>query len=195
MRTLIDTWVLNQFQKVSDFFQEWLGIDNFLIAKISGVIAIIFYSLEIIFSFLRGANFFDVISIFIFFAGCFFGRLITRNMEENCRKHPDCLNPAVLKLLRLRVFALFSLMFFLTLLPLEMLAFFHSSTNQQKYYLLSVFCSNIFFLFIFLFLYFVSCTPKPYKTSKLKNLVKKIIGIVKTLGEKITVPVPIPSAT
>lgn len=60
----IDEMILNKFQNVSNLFQEYFGIDNFKLAKLSIILVAIARILETVFEILKGISFSDVLFLF-----------------------------------------------------------------------------------------------------------------------------------
>lgn len=188
MMSSFDQLILKKFQLIQDWFQVNFGINNFIIAKLLWVISVLFFVLRIYFVFLRGIGFIDIyilpINAFLFFLLFKF----SQRSEKFCKDYPEYKNTAK------------SNYFFYCLRIVTILMVITSLPTFIYFFIPSVYYHNIVILYwnvsdilLFSFVYFVSCTPKPYQTSKAKKLFRKGIEAIKTIGSKIRVPVPVPS--
>lgn len=164
----LDSFLLNRFQRISDFFQIYFGIDNFRLAEISLLIHIIaeIFGSNLKFrltgdttSFLFRSILFSIISV-IFVIILF----ITKNRSLGS----GFKNINALRLSGTR--RLFVLLLFFTIVDQSVSDY----PNIIRF-------NNIFvFVWLIMFVYFLSCTPKSPRKSKFKKLMSKLKNSLKT---------------
>lgn len=170
----LDTLLLQMFQKISDWFQDWIGVDNFKIARFLLVIQAIIHVASITLAYI-------ILDADVFTAILAVGLvLMSRNayaaiimFEEKQKNSPNFLNQAVYLLASERtssiVYAAFAM--------IPIIGMFQSLDTPHDLKLLGkVFVTFLSFIGIIkvIIYYFISCTPKPKKPSKIKQLVNKI---------------------
>ena len=187
--------LLNKFQHMSDWFQDWFGVNNFFITKILGIIIILFLEMQFAFSFLSKEKDIPsgIISILLFMLMIGYLWISFQNEEENCNQNWGFINSAVIYLSPLRLIIAFFTPFVFMILPKEIANFLNetSKNQEQEYHILAGICLSIKDLTLFFYIYLGCCTPKPYKTSRVKKLINQIKERVVVIGSKITNPIPV----
>lgn len=185
-----DTLILNKFQKMSDIIQDWMGWNSLSLSKISLFLFSVFYLFEAFswFLFVHGEGWrlaFALLLIsflsFQFYFGWF---LRAKNSDHN---NTAFKNPLVIQYLFLRLaWNFIGLINFLRSLSLVL---FTDCLNDEggSYFLAEIF-SLFHNIFVFAFVYFVSCTPRPKKPSKIKKAVSKLGEKISSVGAK---PAPV----
>lgn len=189
----LDLRLLNKFQRLADWFQDWFGINNFQIVKILKVILFICLCTKSIFGKLSGMTsssmFFDFMLI-VFFV--YFASISISSAEKICKSNPSFESPAVERLHPYRLFAIVFFALFPILIPLIMYGLINDFDIQKEmyYYLHYLFFAFVYFLYCLL-LYFGSCTPKKRKLSKVSKFKEKIIEAIKNVKERVSFPNPV----
>jgi hypothetical protein len=178
-----DLFLLNKFQLMSDFFQDWFGLNNFDIAKYLRIVMIICFMVKI--SFLLLGVFSTLIpfeflySIVIILST---GKII-RETEQSVKNNPVFTNPAVIRYVTFRlllgIITLLSLIFVIS----HFSGVLNPGTKNQQYSNWGGLFSNLADIFSFMVVYFSSCTPKPYKPSRARKLMLKAIELIRSLGK------------
>ncbi len=182
----IDIFLLNKFQAVTDWFQEWFGITNFKIARfflVSGICSLMVARIvllstikEIYFVTVLGILF-DLVWIIIVID------LIrqTKSAEEECLHNPQFTNYLAIQWFLYRV--VFLLLLLLRFIP-----------DFSEIYDVTVIVRSVLLkfesMFVVLGFYFASCTPKPYKTSKVKKWLKSFVESVQATVAGVFSPAP-----
>jgi hypothetical protein len=184
----IDSIVVLLFQRVSDWFQIWIGINNFVIVRLlstllaaSVVIVVVLES----FQDKRLLYLFDAGALLAYSIG-FFVKSITG--ERKCKNNPQFANPFYeqIRWLRYTIIGLItmSLLFFFFYGVLHTLSM---PKKREDLAVLSRPISRITYTYRFIMLisfvcniFFLCCTPKPPSKSK----IKKIIGSMGDLFRK-----------
>lgn len=184
----IDMRIINFFQKISDRLQDNVGIDSIMISKflLVGFAVSGLFGLSIKYNIYTDANFptFEIISIFICIL--YFGYEIRR--IENQYMNSDFMNSFVLRWSFFRPLN-FILGLLSTIECLGHIFFGVSMFTENEVYVTNTYraiwvIDEVAFT---LLLYFLSCTPKPPKKSKLQKFVeglssskKVVVAYVKT---------------
>jgi len=159
----IDRFLLHRAQKVSDSLQEWIGITNFDIARIWLLFAILARVLEEALNPKHG-GIFDIMlfSLVFFYFVYILMKAEKRNNYDSFRNELE----SQLYLLRSFLSILLTTSIVMVLLDLKI-------DEEDRYinYPLIHLERN---LFEFLFLYFVSCTPKPHTPIRIKRWLSSI---------------------
>jgi len=189
--TNIDSFLLNKFQKFSDWSQDTFGVNNFILAKVMTCISAPAMVGQIIYFAMIKYNFFGAFfqTLTLIFLGLIFNDIV-KGGEKRVNESPEFANDLVIKLRFLRLLYVF--IFFLTLSGLpEIVSYFVSNYSEPlEFYKYIYFAMDDIEDTAFLLLaYFMSCTPKPPKPSKLKKLLDKAKVTIKgSLGSSETVP-------
>ena len=105
----IDSLLLNKFQRISDWVQEYFGYDNFDIARLCNVIMFILWIPRLIFNILSGLKGFDYFTLPMAIIFCYAIKILTNKVELEVRNNPIFTNYAVLRYSFLRTIARFIL--------------------------------------------------------------------------------------
>jgi hypothetical protein len=189
----IDMFLLNKFQSVSDWFQEWFGVTNFTIARICFVVGIVF-TLIIKWIFFvsskdEGGPFDVFLNIFSISTGVFFiliiwGTLeVIKNEERECLEKPRYVNFLVVHYFWIRIFCLgyLVIIFIPSSRGIELNDFF--AVMAGIFTRLEVLTFSVAF-------YFASCTPKPHKPNKAKKWLKSFVEFVQATVAGVFSPAP-----
>lgn len=191
MGNSIDVFLLNKFQRISDWSQDWFGINNFKIAKLFWAITMLLLILQTVVSFLQKIDLLHIIVMLIVGSYIIILGVIFNNAEEICKNNPVFQNPQAVRLSPIRLFWFFMSAMCCLMLPSYIYHFIYiASTNNEQYKSLEFLFINIKDIALLFLMYFGSCTPKPYKPSKVKKLVEKAKEAIETVGEKISSPTP-----
>ncbi|MCI5050727.1 MAG: hypothetical protein MRY57_00245 [Candidatus Pacebacteria bacterium] len=193
VETIIDSYVLNKFQKISDFVQDWFGVDNFKIAQIAFHLYVITNLLNELFEFKElGSIFWLCIGIIFFFIFFIVYRFLLRITQSAYSSNPQFQN-------RLgttgTIIGMFRCYFFVFLVLSLFFLFFHlghehvpKNAGDIVYPNYLRFISFLEQLFEVCFVYFISCTPKPKKPSKFKKFIEKMKTSFSSQGQGTLVP-------
>lgn len=185
----VDLFLLNKFQKVSDWVQDYFCYDNFDIAKLCNIMMFILWVSRLIFSIFSGLKGFDYFYLPFTIIFCYVIKIITERVALETRNNPTFTNYAVLKYSLIRTIVRFILVLAIIFLINGFYEFkFTAVTNIDKYKCLKHIFWNMFHVFIFLHIYFLCCTPKPKKPSKVRNLLNKFKESINLIFEKKLVP-------
>ncbi len=180
----LDALFLSKFQIFSDWVQNYFGINNFFIAKITYATTITCYFIMIIFYYLAGI---DVLGYFYIFSSIFFifiPWVFVYQAEKMNASYPAYKNFLEEYLFHERVFL--TVMILLTLLsfPAEIHSLFDPShVSKEQYKNLKGLFFDLAWIFIFMFVYFGSCTPKPPTKSKIKKLKEEISEKINSIAQ------------
>lgn len=162
-----DEKLLQLFQKLSDWFQIWLGVDCFAIAKFLIGFSCFALLCERTYSFyMKGFNWLEIITgaLYLLIAQYLLG--IIKHGERSVRNNPVFTNPNVLRLQFIRSFMAFFLPITLFLLFANLLPQYNKSMNA----LLRNIFWNLYEIAYISAVYFGSCTPKPPSRSKVSKI-------------------------
>ncbi|MFA5934157.1 MAG: hypothetical protein WC795_02995 [Candidatus Paceibacterota bacterium] len=174
----MDFALLGFFQKISDWFQEWFGRDNFFLARACVLLYILGYGIYIgSIILLLGMNSW----LFMYILCCFFVSFIFSkgidSLERICRENPKFKNPGVIGLRTNRILSMFWIIFAISsLLDILRLVFnqeYVSEVGNKSHLILLHSGECLEQLMFFVIPFFACCTPKPRKPSKVKKLVEK----------------------
>lgn len=189
----LDLFLLNKFQRASDWFQDWFGIDNFMIAKILKWVTLIFWLLKVIFSII--INNMGILSVYtsVTIPGLIFvSAFIIHSGEVSCRSNPSFKNPAAETLSVMRSFWILIFIICCIMIPLNVTAWIeHTDIPKETYKAIDGLCMELRDVFLGFFIYFGCCTPKPYKTSKIKKFTEKVSEAISNAKERISFPNPV----
>ncbi len=187
---IIDVFLLDKFQRISDWLQDWFGFNNFAIAKKLNFLVVIFIGLRIFYKFLEG-KLWDLILLPFTVLFLIALTLIIAHAKRSCENNPTFKNPLALQFSFGRViFAFIAVALALPLLGIHYNDLMHGNIRENKYHNIAELFWSGSDVLIFLWLYFGSCTPKPYKPSKIKKFLEKVVRFAKEAGSKITSPIP-----
>ncbi len=173
--TDIDIILLNKFQKVSDWFQDIFGINNFTLAK-----AMVFISApalvgQVVYYAFVTQNFLAATfqTLTLIFLGFIANQINIANRIQD-GTNSGFLNQAAINLRFVRL--IYVLVFCFTLIELpDLIGYFVSKYSDPSEFYRYIYIAmddveDTAFLFL---VYFMSCTPKPPKKSKLKKALEK----------------------
>jgi len=189
--TDIDSFLLNKFQKFSDWSQDTFGVNNFMLAKVMVCISAPAIVGQIIYFALIQHSFFSAFfqTLTLVFLGLIFNNIV-KGGEKRVDANPEFANSLVIRL-RLLIL-LYVFIFFLTLSGLpDIVGYFISNYSDpvELYQYIYLAIDDIEDTAFLLLAYFMSCTPKPPKPSKLKKLLDKAkVRMEGSLGSSETVP-------
>lgn len=170
MFSVIDKILLEKFQQMSNWFQEHLGINNFLISKILGVIMIILICLERLPYFTGG----EILEMLIFpfsILSIFFCFLLINEVEKKVKNGENKLKSHHFFSIVRRVF------YFVSLFLLSSIPAIIADKNNSK-----IIGDLLFILkeiLLFFLMYFVSCTPiLEGNNNKIIKKIKKIFFLM-----------------
>lgn len=174
----IDTFLLNKFQKIADFIQDWTGLHNFAVTYVLIGIWFIFRSLGI---------YLDKSILVAVFSAIFLLWMVYNNNFgfKLWKKNPTFSNVFISTLFIPRtVFRYVFIFVLLGLLGNLYKIFFQKPDDVVKL------LANIFYKMSacleFLILYFMSCTPKPPSQSKISKKILVFKSIVSELGSRLS---------
>lgn len=172
----IDFLILEKFQNISEFIQEWIGINNFTVAKKCLHLYLLVRSLSYFFRLKTDIGIFTsfIIPIILIAMYLLFKSFLKKG-KDSCSNKSN-LNILALDLSTIRQIFLALFVISLIFLPssLNHIASEHSQDGTGIYLFYSTVMLSFGNFFEILFLYFVSCTPKPKKPSRLKKFILKI---------------------
>lgn len=185
----IDLFLINKFQKISDWSQDWFGIDCFGIARFFRNAVIVAYAARTFFTFMVKTDGWAIIGIFNSLLITLYVSFMLRYAERSVRNNPVFSNPLVIR------FALFRTLWqFITIMALMMfpVAIFGVTqpfqNNEDMYKKWTTFAISFSDILIFLTLHFGSCTPKPHKPSKVRKLIEKAKESISRLRSPVLKP-------
>ncbi len=184
----IDIIVLGKFQKASDWMQDYFGFDNFNIAKFLRIAMIISFTIREVLSFRNGTDISEIIVIACSASVLIKMELILYQAQQSLKKNPSFMNPVVNDYSVTRVMMLFIGLIAFGLLIKHLYYIINPSISlTEQYYEWREFFWDLFGLLMFFVAYFGSCTPKPYKPSKAKNLIEQITNGIR---QRVASPLP-----
>ena len=183
----IDGYLLSKFQKMSDWMQDAIGINNFIIAKALRFILVIFFALREVFAFLNGTNNMEFVVIASSVMLIVKMELLSRKAEQSVKNKYGLINSAVSEyattrmLMQLVALAAFGFLIKHLLFIVNSSVSITEQYNEWKELFWDAFGITLFFV-----AYFSSCTPKPYKPGKARKLLEalnsRVTNNVKTLS-------------
>ncbi|MCF7831587.1 MAG: hypothetical protein K9M36_01715 [Candidatus Pacebacteria bacterium] len=182
--------LLNKFQDVSDWFQEWFGINNFTIARICFVLSVCLlgWARIISLSMVKEIDFFVIIGTLFdlaWIAIVFSWMQIMKYIEEVCLDNPHFGNFLAIKWSLFRiVFSMFFLWVVFAPIGVE------TSHPEKSFMVIKAILLKLEHMFIVLGFYFASCTPKPHKTSKVKKWWKSFVESIDSAISGVFSPAP-----
>ncbi len=180
MHIKADSRMLDKFQRIADWFQDWFGFDNFYIAKCTKNLILFFLILKIISAALDGIGIIEIGGIIVstllflwFNTYMQYGEYLTKSNTTFRNQLAFQLSIERTVFLTVTPILIGHFLFHLYLYknPLLYLAKLTSSENHHLYLM---FWSPPEILMC-AWIYFGSCTPKSCTTSKFKRLRDKII--------------------
>jgi hypothetical protein len=179
----LDMFVLSKFQAVSDWYQEWFGGDNFILAKISLAMVWMFSLLENVLEMADKGNF-GATAFFFFFNAVLTaaGLPIVLGGERSCKNNPAFRNPCEeilkwMRILQLCGVPILAIIFVIAQyidnpFPRILLIADFSKLHPDH----AKFCawmSLLVFVMWTFFVYFGSCTPKPPKEGRIGQFLSR----------------------
>ncbi len=177
-----DAPLINKFQSISDWTQEWFGITNFQITRLCGPLCLIFLSSSIIYDVTVKNKLFLVIFGIIFILSAIKEKKDIEEAAKYCKKNPEQQNPLIVNFYH-QISRSLGLFAFILSVPSIMTYLWMAITTQELTIFIDLIFGIIFFvsmILYFLFLYFGACTPKPHKTSRVKKFAKSLIAKIQT---------------
>ncbi len=185
MKTL-DSLLLQFFQSLSDWFQNWFGANNFFLAKGFLILSWISFLAQMNIEMTKIGNFGHLV------LGCVIQTFITVMLlplvnwsERSCQINPNFKNRCEKILYILRIFQVLAVII-LTIdftfnyvwgvninIPVSSPISFEKLSRSNE--IISRITGISFDIFFGLFLYFGSCTPKPPKQGRLSELLEKLV--------------------
>ncbi len=175
----IDRFLLGKFQAFSDFFQDLVGVNNFWLARLSLVVASLisaFIVCLIFFLPIYSSMVKIIITIIFTSIGFMCVRIfsaVVDAIEQQCFENKTSRNNLEVSMMPGRIFFLFmclAVIVFLVYMIMNMPPINSESLIDN----IAIVAGMIHWIFVTCFLYLLSCTPKPPKTSKVKKLFKKL---------------------
>lgn len=185
----IDMILLNKFQDISDWFQEWFGITNFTIARVCLVLGMCSLGLArvISLSITKDVSFLIIIAIFFDLIWMIMVSNLIRNIkniEEECLNNPQFTNFLAIQWFLLRIVFLMLLLLRFTPSMIEI------SHSEKSLMMVRGFLLRSESILVVLGFYFASCTPKPYKPSKVKKWLKSFVESIQATVAGVFSPAP-----
>lgn len=193
---LFDSFLLNKFQLVSDWFQDIFGITNFKISYFFNLLAWILITKGKVIPFaLKNQPVFSILNLFltIYFSYILILLLICFVLIEKVETSNPIFKNLIIDLLLNTRLVLLCLVFLLSLLVFSdcIQLSMASDENIKKYInIFDAICSLVTFSSFSLHIYFGCCTPKPHKPSKLKKQLQKIKESIEQVGASFRIPSP-----
>ncbi len=180
----LDALLLSKFQSISDWMQDKIGVNNFIISKrvleLYIILGLATFLLEILLKKSFLVILLDIIGVFLISIAI--NELIKFSFKK-CNASPNLQNPIVLDYAPFRLFALLLLSFALFDIWDCVTKIINPSPiirTQNENVL--VFIMSVKNIFPFFAIYFCSCTPKPPSKSRIKKLQEKIAEKIFSLG-------------
>jgi hypothetical protein len=174
----IDLFLINKFQKISDWSQDWFGVDCFGIARLFRDLLILICITETILGIIAGVSAISLsFSLFFNFFFVFIVSSSIRYIEKHLRENPAFSNPVAIHLSFTR-----TIWGLITIMSLTM---FCEDIFSRRWAHTIYHSNDIVILFI---LYFASCTPKPHKPSKARKLIEKAKESISRLRSPVLKP-------
>lgn len=169
--TSVDLILLNKFQKASDWMQDNFGYDNFTIARFLRIAMIISFVIREVLSFVKGIDSSEIIVMACSVMIIIKIELILKRAQNTSQNNPTFKNPIVNEYVFARILIQFVGIAAFGFLIKHLYYIITPSVNYtEQYYQCKEFFWDLFGILMFFVAYFSSCTPKPYKTSKVKKL-------------------------
>lgn len=172
---ILDTYLLDKFQKISNKIQDWVGLTNFRIARVCMILFFILRILHMVLDQSHKFNSFSLIFGVLIFVFLLFYYPYSLNKVENSSANKIFKNELVLRWSFYRPIVAFLFIFGFTM-SIPFLLHTHDPIAEKgpEYPKFIMIIGDIQQVFDVLFLYFASCTPKPKKPSKLKKFIEKL---------------------
>jgi hypothetical protein len=174
----VDEKTLKFFQKISDWFQLWLGISNFALAKFLLIVSAFSFLSESIERFFGNTwDFFNVLAICIAVILTLGIWIEIDSSERSCRNNPVFSNPSVIKLSFWRLISLFGFTLAILAFIVYILTFvLNSPLTKEKHAFLADVYHHLYKAVFFMSVYFASCTPRPPSRSKIRKMIEGTSG-------------------
>jgi hypothetical protein len=171
---LIDFILLKKFQKMSDWIQGHVGHDNFAIAKLLRFIMVVALLLREVISFSKGIEATEIIVAASSTIIILKMRFIARNAEQVLKEKNGLMNPVANQYAAARIVVQFvSLAAFGFLVVHLFYTLSQTFVSPERWYVEGKELLWYFFgVLIFPVVYFSSCTPRPYNTSKARKFIQ-----------------------
>lgn len=182
----LDTYLLNKHQSFSGKFQDWFGKNNFFLGRISIILSVFFFIVSA-FVEAQGNKVYIIIAVpFPCVVGIFL-YIASYGLEKEFGDKPEFMNPLVLWVREYRPAVVVTLLLFKVDIIVRMFKLIVSHEYRIKVanptgQLIGDSSDLLSTILIGCFFYFISCTPKPPKSSKIKQLTDKVIEKVRELA-------------
>lgn len=174
-----DKFILSIFQKISDKVQEYVGLTCFKIAHSFFAVAMMGSLIDIIGTFMSGATFWGIVGV-VFIPIIYIVMIyLLISAEKQCLKDKTIRNPCEVSFFGVRRYGTFLLVLSLLSLGAKYPNLKKVSPEYVTGYMVQYFGHRLWVVALWLGLYFGSCTPKPYQDSKVKKMVKSLLGVLK----------------
>jgi lysylphosphatidylglycerol synthetase-like protein (DUF2156 family) len=170
----IDLVLLGKFQKASDWMQDCLGYNNFVIAGFLRIAMIVSLAIREVLSFIKGIDASEIVVAACSVMVIIKMESILRRAQQRVKNNPAFKNPVVSEYAVTRVLMQFVGVVAFGFLLKHLYYIVNPSVNYaEQFDHCKEFFWNLFGVLMFFVAYFSSCTPKPYKTSKAKKLIEE----------------------
>ncbi len=169
-----DSILLGKFQKASDWVQDLLGYNNFAIAGFLRIAMIISLVIREVLSFIKGIDASEIVVAACSVMVIIKMESILRRAQQGVKNNPAFKNPVVSEYVVTRVLIQFVGIVAFGFLLKHLYYIVNPSVNYtDQFDHCKEFFWNLFGVLMFFVAYFSSCTPKPYKTSKVRKLMEQ----------------------
>lgn len=169
----IDLFLLQKFQNVSDWMQDYLGFNNFAIAKLLKIAMIMSFLLREALSFINGVDNSEIIVLISSLVIIVKIEFLSTKAEQSVKNKHGIINPAVIEYAATRIIMQFvAIAAFGFLIKHLCYILTPSVTVITQFNEWKELFWDIFGMLIFFVTYFSSCTPKPYKPSKARKFIE-----------------------
>jgi hypothetical protein len=170
-RNSIDLFLLGKFQKIADWFQDLVGINNFAIARFLHFTMIISFLVREALSIMQGIDGSEIAVIACSLMVLVKMELILNRGQQSVKKNPAFMNPVVSEYALTRlIMQMLGIASFGLLIKHGYYILNPSVNVAAQLYQWREFSWDLFGTLMFFVVYFSSCTPKPYKPSKTRKL-------------------------
>lgn len=179
---ILDTPILNKFQQISDWSQDWFGITNFSIVKFCAPTCLILLSSEFLYYLIIKNDVFYFTLGLLFSIGIISTNQMIKAAAIYCKENPEQQNPLIIELRERRPISLLICILVIMLLVVRWKTTPIADVQDVDKFFDLFFATNfdVGYVIYVIFLHFGSCTPKPYKTSRAKKFAQNLIAKART---------------
>lgn len=177
MFNTLDAFLLNKFQKFSDWSQEWIGWNNFFWARIVFVLVTLEWTGSEVLNFFidKGPSIpFDIFFALLTVAVALFLKGVIDIIEQKCMNNDTYANDIAIRGASYREWVILFTFIFLGDIPRGIGIIRISADITTFAHGLKAILSGTDQVFMLIMLYFLGCTPKPPKRSKARKLIEKV---------------------